>query len=472
MSVMSVISAAMAIVTLFSSFVSMPDNGYTGDAAELEQLPEQILPIPDDIHGNSASVAFFLAGDSFTSDFVPSEEDGDVIDKAISVRNKEIADRFDTKLEFVNYKSIGGEAQAVMRTLVMAGDNTYSVFIGDHARSIPLISDNFFIDIKTEMPHIDLENPWWNKNVNDSINFGDKCCAITGAFNLHNIKNTGCLVFNKILMTDAGIDYPYKSVLEGTWTVDKFIEYLKSGHRDINGDGLMHPEKDVFSYSGAFPNTVSNLFAGFDSSFIVKNEEGLPSFNIMSDRTFTAVDKLIDVFSAENGVFTTTDDHAKANELFGESKLMFMDTTLSTLSSLRSNPDDFGVLPYPKLDEAQREYRSGIASDSSLVFIPQTNTNRELTSAVLEYMAYLSYRDVVPEYLNIGLIIKSARDIESEQMIELIANSGVFTDRSFISDKDLCSFVTSGNNTLASTYAKNSAQWQKKLDGMIEFWKE
>ena len=129
-------------------------------------------------------------------------------------------------------------------------------------------------------------------------------------------------------------------------------------------------------------------------------------------------------------------------------------------------------VPYPKLDKDQEEYYSRIVNFSSLTYVPVTNTKLELTSAVLEYMAYLSHRDLIPEFYNVILTVKTSRDVETEEMIDIVRNGARFMDENYLNSGIIQRMITGGSNTLSSNYASQGDAWEIKLADIIEFWEK
>ena len=151
---------------------------------------------------------------------------------------------------------------------------------------------------------------------------------------------------------------------------------------------------------------------------------------------------------------------------------MFHDTNLDQLTSLRDMEDDFGAVPFPKLDEDQENYASRIVNYSSLTYIPVTNQKLELTSAILEHMAYLSYRDLIPAFYDVILTVKTNRDYETEEMVDIVRATATFMDENFFGTGSLNGILNAKQNTLSSTYAAQEDSWLVKLDGYIEFWEK
>jgi hypothetical protein len=90
---------------------------------------------------------------------------------------------------------------------------------------------------------------------------------------------------------------------------------------------------------------------------------------------------------------------------------------------LREMKSDFGMLPYPKLDEFQEEYVSFMHNASVMITCPVSSdidrVNEEL-SAVIEALASESYRSVTIPYYETALKAAYNRDDLSSQMIDII----------------------------------------------------
>ena len=90
-------------------------------------------------------------------------------------------------------------------------------------------------------------------------------------------------------------------------------------------------------------------------------------------------------------------DYMRVIETFYEGRALFYDSTLNAAETLRDMNDDFGIVPTPKFDEAQSDYRSFVNGASSMVCVPATVTkteNREFVSIVIEGLASEAYRTV------------------------------------------------------------------------------
>ena len=86
---------------------------------------------------------------------------------------------------------------------------------------------------------------------------------MTGDYNLGTFTNTECLIFNKNLMDELELEYPYQAVLDGTWTHDMFVEYIQKATKDLNGDGQMDIENDRYGFNGWEYEQIPALYVGY-----------------------------------------------------------------------------------------------------------------------------------------------------------------------------------------------------------------
>ena len=87
-------------------------------------------------------------------------------------------------------------------------------------------------------------------------------------------------------------------------------------------------------------------------------------------------------------------------------------------------------------------------------------------------MAYLSYRDLIPAFYDEILTIKTNRDFETEDMVNIVRDSARFMDSNFLGTSTIYKIVESGTNTLSSTCASQSDAWEIKLMDIIDFWED
>ncbi|MBQ7983848.1 MAG: hypothetical protein IJ302_09765, partial [Clostridia bacterium] len=104
-----------------------------------------------------------------------------------------------------------------------------------------------------------------------------------------------------------------------------------------------------------------------------------------------------------------------------EDRTLFRPGSIFDIQTYRSMDSDFGILPYPKYDEAQDEFSHIIASAyCPALCIPATNSDPDRTGFLLEALAYESRDTVTKAYYDVSLYTKMTRDNESGEMLDII----------------------------------------------------
>ena len=144
--------------------------------------------------------------------------------------------------------------------------------------------------------------------------------------------------------------------------------------------------------------------------------------------------------------------------IFGRS--LFLVTQIGVLKDMRDVDFELGVVPMPKFDEEQPDYRSLIFQGANAVGIPITNPDPDRTGLVLEHMAARSTGTVRDVYLNQTLDFKYIQDRESQEMMDIILNTGLFELASVYGwgglNGTILDGINSGNINLVSKVARFS----------------
>ncbi len=452
---------------------SAKDNQVTDGETITDELSEEekanSLELPEGKFLEGETFNLYNAHHGFTDYYVEDPSPDNLLGNAVMDRNAAVEDRTGVKLNFQTTLSPAaqGDETNKISSLILAGDTTYDAFIHVQHTGMPgLINEGMFMDWNL-LPHINFEKEWWYSNTIRDINFGNKVFAMTGDYNLRSFSGTECLAFNKTMLDELEMEYPYQLVFDGKWTHDEFVKYIQAATKDLNGDGQMDYDNDRYGFGGWQYEQVQALYVGYGGQTLVKDDYGLPKLNIYSEHQNLVIDKMIEVFK-NPGAFYHGKDYGMEDRMFKESRLLFNDSFLSTIPGMRNYEDEIGFVPYPKVNEEQENYYSRTANISCLTYIPVTvdPSRYEIIGGTLEAMAYYSNKLVMPTYFDTILTVQSTRDVESEQMIPIIRNSSRFMDMAIGFSPE--GIVYSGQNTLASHWASTRTIYEEKLKTLIK----
>ena len=472
--------AAVPTVSLFASCTAKEEKNDVGEVVEGagEQQGEQEVEkdrldydfspnIPTSDIGNFEGKTFSMLIGSVGGVIYAEEENSKPINDTVYRRNKLIEDHFGVTLNIVKTGAAAtgtgqNEAATQFRSLIESGDQTYHAFTHVQHTGMPqMVLERYFVDWN-EIPYINLEDNWWYENITNDLCFGDKIYVMTGDYALY-IDSIDCLIFNKDIFDELGLDYPYQDVLDGTWTFEKFTELVKLGADDLNGDGLMEKEVDQWGLVGWIYELAPALLVSTGYAPLEKDADNMPVLNQNVSDAHDKYQKIVDIFADGNSAFAESATTAIYRNAFTEGRAMFVDHFLGAVPGLSEVEFNFGILPYPKWDE-DSEYMNRSSNMTALTYIPVTNPDLELTGAVLEEMAFQSAKELTPLYFDTVLTVKSTRDVESEAMLPIIKNNARFLYHSFY--PNIISQISSKSNTFTSSYQANLSTYEANLEEM------
>jgi len=125
---------------------------------------------------------------------------------------------------------------------------------------------------------------------------------------------------------------------------------------------------------------------------VVLDEGGYRTVNMSAanERFAGVYEQLEDLFGADSSLIYKwqTHDEADADKSISSGRVLFTFVPLHKANTYRQTDVKFGILPYPKYDTEQKEYRS--FDWSGLMCVPVTVQNVPMVGQVLECLSYFS----------------------------------------------------------------------------------
>lgn len=357
---------------------------------------------------------------------------GEPVSDAIYNRNLSVCERLNIQFDFIpNGTHTAAEFPAEAIASIAAGSDDFSIISWQQAQALKQCLFNRILDLNGS-PYLDYDMPWWNNDYMDVMQIGeDKRFFLVGDICLNTLRSTSVVYYNHSLYENLFGDPNdlYELVLEGGWTLEQYFNMTEAAYVDTDGNGKAN-EGDIF---GSAATTVSNteMFA-YGAGFQVaqRDASGLPVLVVNSEKNFDILSRLSNLFWNNIGLTTKYDDNQMYNstvvsDLFSANQMLFMPLWLKTCENLREMESVYGIIPYPKFDENQKEYLSLVHNCASVFCIPVTSRNADDICAILEAMCAENYRTVMPAYYDVALKRQYARDDISAQMIDLIHDTSM-----------------------------------------------
>lgn len=406
----------------------------------------------------------------------PDEINGETINDAIYNRNERVKQKLNCSIAEINapeYTTMRSDVQ----TMILAGDTTYDAIYMPMFYLIDGLTENYYHCLN-DVETIHLENDYWDQVLLEATSLKSKNYFATSSAHLMGWDGLWCLFFNESMMDDLQLEYPYQLVRDGKWTLNKLTEYSKAA-ANLNGDDSFALNADGNCVYGclSFNNCVDKFLFGFGIDYVNKDKNDLPELACESEKFISTVQRFAELNNGDGAYYlnasATTTDATYYQNFYEKQRCLFLAGEIKTAQLLRGMEQSFGILPYPKLDEQQANYRSTAVHQCASFTIPVTNTVPQDVGLLFDALSYESDQSVVEPYFSVLVEQKGLRNEESIEMLNLIKDT-----RSFdigiayqwvvsISD-NLKGAVTSANTDIASIIASNKPDAEKKLNDMLE----
>ncbi|MBE6612423.1 MAG: hypothetical protein E7632_08020, partial [Ruminococcaceae bacterium] len=356
-----------------------PDSG---DVTAVEAKPEIRDDLPADLDFGGETVRF-LYREELLNEFYSEEETGDVVDAAVYNSMLAVEERLNVDIVV---EALAGHMNSErdnyinhVSNSVMAGDDMYD-WVDMLAGRIPqCLPKGIFADI-LENKYVNIEKPWYLQGFSDMAIDG-KLFFISGDASLGYMKNAFVIYFNTDLVDDYHLDNLYTLVDEGKWTLDKMGEIAAISSQDVNGDGA-YDGNDKLGFLVHNYNHLVGFYGSTGTKMYERETDGSFSLTFGSERDADVCDKLFRVLYGSVGTFDcnlsdTTDSEVApfmelTNKFIAGDILMMTAQMDEAIQYLRNMQSPYGILPFPKYDEAQAEYITLSRSQHNAFVMPLT----------------------------------------------------------------------------------------------------
>ena len=432
------------------------------------------LSLPDDLDFGGDTIMFLTEHSSgydwYTSKEIYAEqENGELFNDAVYRRNIVVEDRLNVHIAQTNTDTAVNVAQKSLS----AGDTEYDVIMPYINSNIKLVQQGLCYNLY-DIPYLDLEKPWWDQRANENMTIGGKLYMTTGDISILDNECTMVMFFSKKMVSDYALTSPYEYVTGGTWTLDTLNSMVGTVFLDVNGDGKYNKD-DQYGISIAGNAPISFYFAAGER-IVDTDESGELQLMMNSKRAPEVIEKVINTClhpEGYNKINKFNGGFDEACKMFLDGRLMITTFALVDINGLRDAEFEFGILPYPKFDEAQQDYNSLISSGlSPATSVPYNVKNKEMSGAVLEALAYESVDTLTVAYYDNALKTRYVRDEESGAMLDIIFATRVY-DLGFMMDVGgLSSLVGNLYNKKSTDFASAYAKAEPKAIEQLEALKE
>ena len=434
------------------------ENGY-----ELDRLPE--------LNYNDEEFVLFTWSNQVKWEWnEDGETNGEKIHDAIYDRQVRAEERLGIKLVISKQTGDWSNRNSFITTVesnVAAGEKDAFDLVGQYTPAAPIgAMKNLYLDL-SEMPHLDWERPWWPSDIQESCHINNNVYFITGDITGTLVRNIHSLICNLDLAENHGLPNVYDLVYNDEWTFAKFAEISLGTIQGINPDGSA-------CYSVTITDNVhfDSLFYGAGFSYVDHNSEGnlIMSEELKGDRLETWYQTCRSFLFDNEDVALLGANGANG---FATGNVLFHGGTIADVQNYLQDVNfDFAVLPYPKYDDNQEEYRTITSYWVSMYSIPTNAPDPEMSAAVLECLSSYGYRYLTPVLYQESFQYRYLDTPENARMFDLLHNTLVFDPGRLFADQLNCfgafrEGAKESYDSWSSYYATKSKLWDTSLTKII-----
>lgn len=395
---------------------------------------------------------------------------GDLMKDAKFARNETVENRFNVNIK-LGYTGTYSEVSSYVSKTVLAGTDEFDLLLGMAVDTGSLVLKKLFLNWY-DIENVNFDKPWWAESNKNELTVNGVCPIAVSDFAFSSIASTFCMSFNKNLAASYEMGNLYEIVLDGKWTFDKLIELVKGVYVDDGND--KRDSADFYGMAHSNGSSVNTYLWSFDNPVCKKDEEGVPQIAIKTDKINNIVNDIYDLIYNTGGVYyepAAASGTSYPSDMFLAKKAIFVTSQLGSYISegFRNFEDDYGVIPYPKYDENQKDYLTMADGYHSVLAVPKTVKDTAFVGTIVEALSAETWKTVTPTFYEIALKTRYLRDDESKEVLDLIINGRTF-DFGYIYDGwqgysfALQTMMNNGNANFESYYTTrfSSARYRYK----------
>lgn len=333
-----------------------------------------------------------------------------------------------------------------------------------------LVQANLLYDMASSK-YIDFDQSYYSQTAREAYTAAGHTFFAAGDSSFLDEWTTNLLFFNKTWAEDLKLDL-YKMVKDGTWTLDKLVEFSKAVGAD-DGDGEW-TDKDTYGLGLTNPSMI--ITASGIQQVKVNPDTGLYKLTVNDDKLGTAIDKILQFQTAEWCRSSWGNYWATAGALL-EGRLLFMQEVVQHIYDFNSAEDiEVSVLPLPKLSEEQENYATSCTYMAVALCIPRTTDDRAFSEYFVDVLSWTGQEYTMSKfYENIRAALPDDDGVSFGILKDYILDRIVYDNGLFDNwgglVKDFSKSWSDGQNKFAEIYGKAVDAANETISTWNDSWK-
>ncbi|MBE6672079.1 MAG: hypothetical protein E7599_00960 [Ruminococcaceae bacterium] len=386
--------------------------------------------LPDGLDFGGKTIKFLVCnGDEATKDLpgrsiLPTEDLTFEVNSAAIDRNTAVENNLNVKIAMDTCEQ--GQTQSKITDILATGLHEYDVVGAYQYYDMGLtIGDNggFFVNFESETLqdeiYIDVNKPYWDKEIYDLLTYGGCAFWVTGDISQTWVASVFVSFVNGDLWEQyssviatcegtKGITDPFELVDKGLWTMDLWIEISQKIWVDKNGNeevdlGTNPDVVGFLTYQPGLNNIMADGLAAGAGVVFSTNASGTWEMDVNNRQNNLFAMTLYSMYQPESKACKISIENEKyIMEEFADGRGLMTVNLMHMSEHYLSNMNNFYVLPVPKMIAGTSTSYTTTTHDNLTLFgIPATAIDEGKLGAItatLEMMACESFNLVTPAY--------------------------------------------------------------------------
>lgn len=447
--------------------------------SESDGETKQLQPNIPSLDFEGATFTFLTSGandtngvDWETYDVWAETVNGEPINDAVYERNEYINDTYNVSI--AEYKT-SKDTLSEIKQEVQASTGMFQAAFTHFQNGATLAQQGALLDL-LNMPYIDISQPWWDQRAAEDLEVMGRLFQATGDITVIDNDATWVLFFNKQLREDLQMDDLYTLVRENKWFYDTMYAMVQAASVDTNADGKMSYKDDQLGFITSDASCYGLLYAS-GVQLVKPDKEAVFTFTDELEKITSVVEKAGKIISDKNTTHLTGDEGSTSITIrvaFEEGRGLFYGEVMQCATRMRASDTAFGLIPWPKFDEAQDSYYNWIHSSAGrgvVIPISVPQKDYEMVGAIVEAFAAKSMYTVTEAYYDKSFTYKSLRDEDSIEMLEIVLQSRMYSLGDIYSlglDGGITGLIKNGSTDVASTWTRSQKVAGKILEKAVK----
>jgi hypothetical protein len=364
---------------------------------------------------------------------------GDVVNDAVNERDKKLEEKLNISISYIEKPQ--ADIKEFARTSIQAGGDDFDLVSVSISSASSLAQEGDFLDLYDYTDILNLDADYWDQGASEQLSIGNHLYFTVSDLTLTDKQATWVVFFMPGLLsqypslTEGYENGLFSMVEQGEWTIEKMYNMVKTVSHDT-GDGEM-TDADYYGHCGEVFNLAA-LMVGCGSLVAEKDSDDIPQY-VWTDN----IDSLVNSYSYVYEIVENSDYSMLSGKMqqygysdvwvdgFGtmmnDERVLFNVTGMNRCKLYRDMESDFCIVPVPKADESQENYRMLMSYGyANCVAIPVTCQDVERTCTILEAMTSLASQTTYSAYIDKALGTKYLRDEDSREMLSIIFDNRVY----------------------------------------------